>query len=165
MRRALVLLALLLSGTISATAAAAHQIFVGDLEFIHANIHAPAASAISAAGYMAISNNGDTDDRLLGITVDFAAKATLYTSEVSADGVARMVRLNGLDLPAQGTVLLEPGGIHVMFMGLTTLPQVGDILPATLQFEKAGAVPITFMVDPADGPADGPPVDHSAHTD
>ncbi len=144
-----------------ATTALAHEVKVGDLEIIHANIPAPVASAQSAAGYMAISNEGDQADRLIGVEVDFAAQAMLHTTEFSADGVAKMMHVDALEIPADDTVVLEPGGFHIMLMGLTQPLDVGAMLPATLIFEKAGRVEIEFMIDPSDGSVDHSKMDHS----
>ncbi|MFN4154064.1 MAG: copper chaperone PCu(A)C [Paracoccaceae bacterium] len=139
-----------------ATSALAHGVTAGDLEVIHPNILAPAASAKSAAGYMGIANEGKTDDRLIGIEVPSVKQAQLHTTEHSADGVARMKHVDAIDIPAGETVLLERGGMHIMFMGLTAPMVEGQMVPATLIFEHAGRVEVEFSVDPADG------VDHSA---
>ncbi len=153
-------LALTLAALLLSSAAFAHEVKVGNLQIIHANIPAPMNGAQVAAGYMGISNEGPTPDKLIGVEVGFAAQAMLHTTEFSADGVATMKHVPALDIPAQDTVVLEPGGYHIMLMGLNTALTEGDKLPATLIFEAAGRVEIEFMIDPADGPADGS-VDHS----
>jgi copper(I)-binding protein len=144
MIRTLTLLAALLLGS----TAHAHQITVGDLEIIHPAIPAPFAGAKSAAGYMAIVNNGTQADRLIGVSAGFADRAMLHLSQTSADGVATMSHIEALEIPPGETVMLESGGYHVMFMGLKQTLSEGDVLPATLTFEKAGSVDIEFMVDP-----------------
>lgn len=145
----------LMAALMISTAAAAHGVKSGDLEIIHPNIPQPSASAKSAAGYMAISNDGAAPDRLIAIETAAAQKSMIHTTETSADGVARMVHLEALEIPAGETVVLEPGGIHVMLMGLTQTMKEGDMVPATLIFEQAGRVEVEFMVDPSEG------VDHS----
>lgn len=158
MKRHLVTIAAILM----ASTAFAHEVTVGDLQIIHANIPAPFASAQIAAGYMGISNEGDKADRLIGVEVGFAAQAMLHTTEFSADGVASMAHVKSLEIPAGDTVVLEPGGYHIMLMGLNQPLTEGDMLPATLIFEQAGRVEIEFMVDPADGSVDHSKMDHSA---
>lgn len=158
MKRHLVTIAAILM----ASTAFAHEVTVGDLQIIHANIPAPFASAQIAAGYMGISNEGDQADRLIGVEVGFAAQAMLHTTEFSADGVASMKHVEALEIPAGDTVVLEPGGYHIMLMGLTRPLNVGDMLPATLIFEHGGRAEIEFMVDPADGSVDHSKMDHSA---
>jgi copper(I)-binding protein len=151
-----------LAALLMASTAFAHEITVGDLQIIHANIPAPMGSAQVAAGYMGISNEGDQPDTLVGIEVGFAAKGMLHTTEFSADGVARMKHVEALEIPAGDTVVLEPGGYHIMLMGLTQPLNVGDMMPATLIFERGGRVEIEFMVDPSDGSVDHSKMHHSA---
>lgn len=150
-------LAILLS-----SAAFAHEVKVGDLQIIHANIPAPMNGAQVAAGYMGISNEGHHADKLIGVEVEFAAQAMLHTTEFTADGVASMKHVEALEIPAEDTVVLEPGGYHVMLMGLNQSLSEGDMLPATLIFEQAGRVEIEFMVDPADGSVDHSAMGHDA---
>lgn len=140
----------------------AHEVKVGDIEIIHAHINAPAKGAKSAAGYMAITNSGVHAERLLGVEVGFADMAMLHTTTFSADGVATMAHVVALDIPAGETVVLEPGGVHIMLMRLTQTLAVGDMVPATLILEHTGRVEIEFMVDPADGSMDHSSMNHSA---
>jgi hypothetical protein len=65
------------------------------------------------------------------------------------DGVMKMRELEfGLEIPAGGAVELKPGGYHVMFMGVEDGFKEGERVPAVLVFEKAGEVPIEFVVGP-----------------
>ena len=131
--------------------ALAHEVTVGDLEIIHANIPQPAASAKAAGGFMAISNNGTEADRLIGVEADFAAKAETHESKVDADGVGTMEHVDFIEIPPGETVNLEHGGYHIMFMGLTETPKEGETRKVTLIFEHAGRVEVEFMIDPPMG--------------
>lgn len=137
--------------------AAAHEITVGDLQIIHANIPEPAVAAKTAAGYMVIANDGAEPDALIGIETPVAQKAMLHESATDAQGVTRMTHVDRLPIPAGDAAVLEPGGFHIMLMGLTGPLAEGQMVPATLVFEKAGRVQIEFMIDPASGG------DHSNH--
>jgi copper(I)-binding protein len=129
-----------------AVPATAHDITKGTIQIIHPTILLPPKGAKAAAGYMAISNNGDTSDRLIGVETPLAGAAKIHTSEFK-DGVARMKHVPSLEIPADDTLIFEPGGLHVMFMGLTTVLDADQMYPATLIFEKAGSVAIEFMID------------------
>ncbi len=146
---------------LTTTATFAHGVSAGKLEIIHPNIPQPTASAKSAAGYMAIANDGTEADRLIGVETPIAKSAMLHTTEHSADGVARMMHVEALEIPAGDTIVLEPGGMHVMLMGLTGAMVEGDMIPATLIFEHAGRVEMEFMVDPPGG-VDHSKMDHGA---
>ncbi|MCF1710027.1 copper chaperone PCu(A)C [Tabrizicola sp. J26] len=142
-----------------ATSAAAHEFKVGTLEIIHPSIPQPAATAMAAGGYLAISNEGPEPDRLIGARADFAKETSIHESKTDAAGVTSMSEVKGIDIPPGDTAVLERGGYHIMFMGLSQPLKEGDMVPVTLIFEKAGEVPVEFMVDPANGEAD-----HSQHT-
>ena len=154
----------LLASLVLAGPAVAHEITVGDLEIIHANIPQPAASAKSAGGYMAIVNNGTETERLIGIETGIAAKADVHESKVDANGVGTMEPVPALEIPAGQTVNLEQGGYHIMFMGLTGPLTEGEMKKATLLFEHAGRVEIEFMIDPpvGEGEMDHSKMDHGA---
>jgi copper(I)-binding protein len=139
----------------------AHGVTVGDLEIIHPNIPQPASSAMAAAGYMGISNAGDEADRLIGVETTVAQSAMLHKTEVNADGVASMAHVEGIDIPANDTVVLESGGYHIMLMGLTQELTEGQMVPGVLIFEKAGRVEMEFAIDPPGG-VDHSTMDHSA---
>ena len=63
------------------------------------------------------------------------------------DGVMTMRPLDkGLEIEPGKTVKLAPGGYHVMLMDLKGALKQGDKVPVTLQFEKAGTVPVTLDV-------------------
>ncbi|MFC3613641.1 copper chaperone PCu(A)C [Lutimaribacter marinistellae] len=152
---------LILSLILLASPLAAHDQMSGDLHIIHPSMPQPLATARSAAGYVTISNEGDTPEELIGIRSPFAKSTTLHTT-IFEDGIARMRPLVGVPIAPGEVINLEPGGMHVMFMGLTGTANEGDMIPATLIFRNAGEVAVEFMVDPADG-ADHSRMDHSNH--
>lgn len=141
---------------IMTTSVHAHSVTVGDIEIIHPNIPQPAEGAMAAAGYMAIANDSDHPDRLIGVETPVASSAMLHESRVSADGVAAMSHIEGIDIPAGDTAVLEPGGFHIMLMGLNQTLTEGQMVPGVLIFEQAGRVEFEFMVDPPGG------MDHAA---
>jgi copper(I)-binding protein len=64
-----------------------------------------------------------------------------------AGGIMRMRPVpGGLPIPAGQTVKLEPNGYHLMLIGPKRPFKVGDRIPATLRFQRAGAVKVEFDV-------------------
>ncbi|TKD13871.1 copper chaperone PCu(A)C [Rhodobacter capsulatus] len=127
----------------------AHEAQAGALTIIHPAIPAVMSGAQAAAGYFTIVNAGDSADRLTAVEVDFATMAMLHASETDAGGVTRMVDVAAVEVPAGATVKFAPGGLHVMFMGLSAPIAEGVLLPGTLVFDHAGKVPVEFMVTTA----------------
>lgn len=128
------------------TAALAHDYKVGALVIDHPMAFNTAPTAKSGGGYLTITNTGETADRLIGVRADYP-KVELHTTE-EKDGIARMMHVEAIDIPAGETVALEPGGLHVMFMGLGGNGfDVGDKIPATLIFEQSGELEVEFSVE------------------
>ena len=125
-----------------ATPTLAHDYKAGDITVAHPMAFETVGRA--GAGYVTFTNDG-APDRLLRVEADFAA-VTLHATSVT-DGVASMAPVDTVPLP-QGTTALEPGGLHIMFMGLSEPWAEGDKIPATLIFENAGALEVTFNVEP-----------------
>ena len=142
-----------------------HDYRVGDLHVEHPFARATATTAVTGAGYVKILNSGNEDDTLIAIEADYP-RVTMHDS-ATVDGIASMNALDAVTIPAGGTVSFAPGGLHVMFMGLNGDPlEVGDSVPATLVFEKAGRLDVVFKVeDPAPADANVKPMDHGGHSD
>jgi periplasmic copper chaperone A len=63
------------------------------------------------------------------------------------EGMMKMRELTeGLPIPAEGSVALEPASYHLMFLDLKKPLKEGDTFPAMLTFEMAGTVGVTFEV-------------------
>lgn len=113
-------------------------------------------TARTGAAFMLIENIGDADDRLIGAASPAAKMVQLHTHREDAQGVMQMVHVEeGFDLPAGETLVLQRGGHHVMFMGLTEPFEQGKTIPLTLSFEKSGDITLEIPVDLTRKPAEG----------
>lgn len=130
-------------------------IHVGDLTISAPFTRATLPNAPVAGGFLTIENTGTQADRLLSATSTVAGDTQVH--EMAMDGdVMKMRQLkDGLEIPAGATVMLAPGGFHLMFMGLKQAFVQGETVAVTLAFEKAGAVEVTLPVaaPAADAPA------------
>lgn len=127
--------------------AIAHDFDAGAIYIDHPMIEEAPPSARVLGGYVSLYNQGDEDDRLIGIESTAAEKVELHRSVVT-DGIARMQPLtDGIELPAGEMVWLGSDGTHAMFIGPDKRYVVGDELPAILVFEKAGRVEVTFRIE------------------
>jgi periplasmic copper chaperone A len=84
-------------------------------------------------------------DRLVGGSTALAERFELHTMAMKGD-VMEMRQVDAIELPAGKPVKLEPGGLHVMFIGLKQPLALGSKVPVTLKFEKAGEVKVDFDV-------------------
>lgn len=126
----------------------AHGFETSELDIIHPFLRATPPGAKTGAGYVIIRNNGSEPDRLLGIETEAAARVEFHQSVVE-DGIAKMRPIEGgIEIPAGGEYRLGADGSHAMLVGLAGEIGLGFLVDATLIFEKAGRVPITFEVEP-----------------
>lgn len=128
-------------------AAHAHGAEIGSIKIHHPWTRATPKGANVAGGFMAITNSGQTDDRLVAIRIEGVERVEIHDMTME-NGMMKMRPLaNGLALPAGQTIILKPGSFHVMMMGLSAPLTEGDFLKAQLTFDKAGTLDVEFVVE------------------
>ncbi|WOI54035.1 copper chaperone PCu(A)C [Parvularcula sp. LCG005] len=110
------------------------------------SFRAPMGGAMATAGYMTLTS--DVDDKLISASSPMAEAVEVHTM-VMNNGVMSMRPLADLELPAGKAVVLEPGGTHLMLMGLSPELQNAMAVEVILVFEKAGELPVTLQLDQA----------------
>lgn len=125
--------------------ASAADATVGDITVKAPWARASAGMARAGAAFMTIDNAGAEADRLVSASADVSKTVELHTHVKDGD-VMKMRRVEAVDVPAGGAVELQPGGYHVMFMGLQQPLEDGESFPLTLTFETAGDVTVEVMV-------------------
>lgn len=104
---------------------------------------APAASGM-LEGYVTITNQGQSEDRLVKVTTGLTNSVQLDDSAGTA-----VPDSGGIVIPAGVTVALAPAMSHISFGGVTDLPKEGQDFQGTLVFERAGAIDVSFEVKSA----------------
>lgn len=135
---------LLLAGTAAAQAPAVSVTPV--VSVTNAWARATPGGAEAGAAYLTIES--PTGDRLTALSTPVANKADLHTMSMD-DNIMRMRPLADIDIPAGKSVTLQPGGTHIMLMGLKAPLKAGQSFPLTLQFDKAGRQEVTVSVEKA----------------
>jgi len=135
---------LLLAG--ACTARTPGVVTAGDLEVHGAFAFAPPTTS-EAAGYFTIVNHGQASDTLRDVTSPIASGAMLHT-QVPDGGMVRMAHAGTPVIPAGDSLVLAPGGTHLMLMSLDRLPQPGDSIAVTLTFARAGSITLMLPVRP-----------------
>jgi hypothetical protein len=101
------------------------------------------AGQAGGGGFLKITSA--TADRLVSASAPISKTVELHTMQMDGD-VMRMREIPAIEIPAGQTVELKPGGLHVMFIGLTQTLDNGASFPLTLRFEKAGEVKVDVQV-------------------
>ncbi len=136
----------LCAGMLSPTQAA--DFTVGSLALNDLWVRASVPGQTNGAGYLQINNPTSATDRLLSAQSEAATRVELHTV-LTENGVAKMRQVQGIDVPANGSAKLAPGGFHIMFLQLTGPFKQGDAVPVVLKFEKAGDIRVNFTVKPS----------------
>jgi len=96
-----------------------------------------------AAAYFTITNNGGSADRLVGVS-----SPDVQSAELDESTATSMDSIDGVDVPGHGSAQLARGGKHVMLMGLTPAPKVGQQVELRLTFQHSGSVTVRATVQP-----------------
>jgi periplasmic copper chaperone A len=117
----------------------------GDIAVNDAFARASTGAAKVGAAFMTLRNSGAMADALVGVKSPVAARAELHT-HIEDGGIMRMRQVDAIDVPARGSVSLQPGGLHIMLIDLKQPLKQGEAFPLTLTFAKAGTMTIEVPV-------------------
>jgi copper(I)-binding protein len=117
-------------------------------------------NAPAAGGYLTIANAGSSDDTLVGAESEAAGIVQLHEMKLEGDVMRMSEAAGGIVVPAGGSVSLEPGGLHIMFMDVRTPFREGECVAVTLHFARAGDVPVVLAIG---GIAAKEPPGHAGH--
>jgi hypothetical protein len=99
----------------------------------------------TGSAYMTIKNTGQEADKLVAAASDVADAVEIHISEMK-DEIMTMRQVDGVDIPAAGEAILEPGSYHMMLIGMNRELAIGEKVSLTLTFEKAGQINIEAEV-------------------
>jgi copper(I)-binding protein len=146
---------LLLAGFGAGQTALADQTAGAELQVHHPWARASLGAHQTGAAYFTLVNFGSAADRLIAISTPAAERAQLHGHTMDDQGVMKMRPVDGIEVPPKSETSLEPGGLHVMLMGLRAPLKEGESIAMTLRFEQAGEidVTVTILAPGAMGPA------------
>ncbi len=109
-------------------------------------IREPPAGADTAALYMKIINKGDVSEYLVSVETNISEKNKIHRTHVTSDGISHMEAISKLEIPPSRELVLKPGGIHVMLLGLKKEIKSGDEAEVILTFENLGDILVKVPV-------------------
>lgn len=108
----------------------------------------PTVAGQSQGGaFLRLHNSSTRVQTLLSAETPIAARTELHT-HIHENGVMKMRQIKGIRIPAKGTVVLEPGGLHLMFFDLKHTLEVGKSFPVKLKFDTGRSQTVTVTVRP-----------------
>lgn len=105
----------------------------------------PGLAGGNSAVYFTVKVTGH-DDVLLSASSDVAEAVELHQTQMEGDQMHMQHMHHGVPLPDGETVRFEPGGLHVMLIGLKRDLKAGDTFDLTLTFEKGGELTVSVTV-------------------
>ena len=99
----------------------------------------------NSASFMTLSNSSDQAISVVNARSPAAKVVELHTHTMEG-GMMRMRQVEKIDIPANGEAKLQPGGDHVMLMGLVQDLVPGNEISVTLIFDDGSEKEITAPV-------------------
>lgn len=106
-----------------------------DISISGAWVRLPPAGRDITGGYFVIENTGAADV-LLSVSSPTAGSIEMH-HHVQEDGMMQMREVPRIEVPANGPLVFQPGGYHLMMFGVSGLQQ-GQQINLLLDFEKSG---------------------------
>jgi copper(I)-binding protein len=99
----------------------------------------------NSAAFMRIVNRGDIARAVVSGTSTAAEVVELH-SHTMEGGTMKMRRVERVEIPAKGAVSLEPGGMHLMLIGLKRGLVPGETVDVTLALDDGAGIEVQAEV-------------------
>jgi copper(I)-binding protein len=106
----------------------------------------PPGSDVGAV-YLTLRNRGSTPLVITAVASELARSAMVHESAV-VGGMARMRPTPQLTVAAGQALVLAPGGLHIMLMGLKSALHLGQDVPLALMLADGQKIDVTARVRP-----------------
>lgn len=97
----------------------------------------PATEGRMSAAYFLITNFENEPDTLLSVESDIAELVEVHESYETDNGMMGMREASNLEIPAQSTIRMQQGGLHIMLIQVTRTLADGDTFELTLNFARS----------------------------
>ncbi len=93
------------------------------------------------AGYLKFTNTSSTEISIKELKSNAFEKIEMHSS-FTEDGISSMKKLNALEIPANSTLNLKPGGYHLMLNSPNKMIKESDLIELMIYFEVEGSIMI-----------------------
>ena len=111
----------------------------------HEGSDAAGAPPVNSAGYLVLRNPGPEADAIVAVETELADTAELHSVTMDG-GIMRMRPVDSVSVAAGGGAVLEPGGYHIMLVGIRRELEEGDTVPLTLRLRSGATVDVRAAV-------------------
>jgi copper(I)-binding protein len=100
----------------------------------------------NSAAFLTIKNQSNQDIALIGASSSAAKTVELHTHDMK-NGVMKMYQVPNIPVKAKSQTVLQPGGYHIMLIGLTKKPlKVGQEIELILNFSNGKKMTINAPI-------------------
>lgn len=124
---------------------ASKPLVAGQIVVSAAHARAVAPGQPNSAVFMQLQNNDTQAHVLISASSDVATAVELH-NHVNEDGVMKMRQVEKIDLPTGKIVALQPGGLHIMLIGLKKPLKLGEVIELSLSFEDNSSLKLLVPV-------------------
>ena len=115
------------------------------LDITHPWVREAPPSARVLAAYMSIKNTGESSITIVGMSSTEFESAELHRTVIH-EGVASMQHIKQLEIPANGSIKLEPGGLHLMLFNPHHALSAGDSVTLTIHLGNGACMTVAAPV-------------------
>lgn len=121
-------------------------LFASSIEISQGYVRATPPNLPNSAAFMKIKNTSEQNIDLLWAKSNAAENVELHTHEMK-NGMMRMYQVPKIDIKAHAQTHLQPGGFHIMLLGLKNKPlKEGEHVTLTLGFSNGEEQTITLPI-------------------
>ena len=99
----------------------------------------------NSAAFFTITNNTNKNIKLIAVKSDIAEQVQIHNN-LNEDGMMKMRQVESIILKANSSTSLQPGGYHIMFLGLKNDLTEEDNVDITLYFDNGDQIKMTAPV-------------------
>lgn len=100
---------------------------------------------MNSASFMMLKNDDEKSVSLVSGSSSVAKVVELH-NHINENGVMKMRQVEKIDIPANGMAHLQPGGLHLMLIGLKKDLMEGDNIDLNLEFSDGSSQELTIPV-------------------
>ena len=119
--------------------------YANDIQVQDGYIRAVPPSAPVTAAFMQIHNQGDQARSLVSASSAAADAVELHT-HTHVDGVMQMRQVEKIDLAPKSTTHLQPGGLHIMLIGLKAPLNMDDKVLVNLKLDDGSLIELNLPI-------------------
>lgn len=105
----------------------------------------PADSGATSGAYVTIVNHDSATVELLSASSTVAAAAEVHET-MTHEGMSHMMARPAVPIAPRDSLVMKPGGLHVMLLQLTRRLSPGDTVPLILRFSSGDSVRVNVPV-------------------